>query len=103
MDCFQLDEIKVFLTTDIQFRLDKLDEFYKRADIIFQDCETQNSSMVHAHYDDIDFTKKNQKKMCVPLRTRAASRCKKKDFLQFVRSNFWIFFRFTLNPGILAV
>jgi len=27
-DCFfQLDEIKVFLTTDIQFRLDKLDEF----------------------------------------------------------------------------
>jgi len=64
IDCFfQLDEIKVFLTTDIQFRLDKLDEFYKRADIIFQDCETSNFQYGSCPlWWIIDFTKKTRKK-----------------------------------------
>jgi len=101
MDCFQLDEIKVFLT-DIQFRLDKLDEFYKRADIIFQDCETSKFPVwfmpIMMNY--WLYQKKPEKNVVVPLRTRAASQ-KKRWILRVceARSNFWIFFRFTLNPG----
>lgn len=51
---FEVDGIKVFLTTDTQFCVDKIGEFYERADIIFHDCETsKNRSIVHAHYNDL--------------------------------------------------
>lgn len=51
---FEVDGIKVFLTTDIQLCLEQSGEFYKRADIIFQDCETSRCpSRVHTNYKDL--------------------------------------------------
>lgn len=44
----------VFFTSDTQFCPHQIIDFYKRADIIFQDCETAPyKSGVHAHYDDL--------------------------------------------------
>ena len=43
---------KIFYTGDTQFAPNQLVDFYKEADIIFQDCETVGfPSGVHAHYD----------------------------------------------------
>ncbi len=55
---------KVFLTTDTQFDTGLL-EYYKRADIIFQDCETSvYKSHVHANIADLDtLDKKIKEKM----------------------------------------
>jgi ribonuclease BN (tRNA processing enzyme) len=51
---FEVDGIKVFLTTDNQFCFNLAEEFYERADIIFQDCETSAfKSQVHAHYEEL--------------------------------------------------
>ncbi len=51
---FEVDQKRVFLTTDCQFRLDYLSEFYERADIIFQDCETaKRPTPVHAHFQQL--------------------------------------------------
>lgn len=45
---------KTFLTTDTQFCPRQIESFYKKADVIFQDCETAPyRSNVHAHYDDL--------------------------------------------------
>jgi len=45
---------KVFLTTDTQYCPSQIMQFYKDADIIFQDCETAPfKSGVHAHYTDL--------------------------------------------------
>jgi len=100
IDCFSIDEIKVFLTTDIQFCLDKLDEF--SGHIIFQDCETQNFQYGSCPLI-IDFTKKNQKKMWLyhygpgPLPD-----AKKDGFCGFVKRGQT--FEFSSDPGrILAV
>jgi ribonuclease BN (tRNA processing enzyme) len=54
---------KAFITTDTQFCPRQIEDFYNRADIIFQDCEAAPyKSGVHAHYDDLrtlpDATKK---------------------------------------------
>jgi len=44
---------KVFLTTDTQF-FAGLNEYYKRADVIFHDCETTRfPTGVHAHYREL--------------------------------------------------
>ncbi len=51
---FEINGIKIFLTTDTQLRLNVLDKFYQEADIIFQDCETAKfPSGVHAHYQEL--------------------------------------------------
>ena len=51
---FEVNQQRVFLTTDCQFRLDYLSEFYERADIIFQDCETiKPPTPVHAHFQQL--------------------------------------------------
>jgi len=51
---FEVDGIKVFLTTDNQFCFHFAEEFYEQADIIFQDCETSAfKSQVHAHYEEL--------------------------------------------------
>ncbi len=51
---FSADNKTVFLTTDTQFTPHQLADFYKMADVIFQDCETGNpKSEVHAHYDEL--------------------------------------------------
>lgn len=45
---------EAFLTTDTQFCPRQIEDFYKRAWIIFQDCEAAPyKSGVHAHYDDL--------------------------------------------------
>ena len=44
----------VFFTTDTQFCPQSINDFYKRADVIFHDCETTPyQSGVHAHYENL--------------------------------------------------
>ncbi|GAK53884.1 beta-lactamase domain protein [Candidatus Moduliflexus flocculans] len=51
---FEINGMKTFLTTDTQFSPAQITEFYKRADLIFHDCETTPfHSNVHAHYDQL--------------------------------------------------
>lgn len=51
---FEVDGVKVFLTTDTKFCLDYTLEHYEWADIIFEDCETaQFPSGIHAHYQEL--------------------------------------------------
>lgn len=51
---FEIAKTKVFLTADTKFCLDITEEYYQRADILFQDCEiTQFSTPVHAHYQQL--------------------------------------------------
>jgi ribonuclease BN (tRNA processing enzyme) len=51
---FEIDGIKIFLTTDTQFCPHQIKDFYNAADIIFHDCETANwFSGVHAHYKEL--------------------------------------------------
>jgi len=51
---FEVDGVKVFLTTDAKLCLDYTLEHYQWADIIFEDCETaQFPSGIHAHYKDL--------------------------------------------------
>jgi ribonuclease BN (tRNA processing enzyme) len=52
---FILNKIKVFFTSDTQFCPEQIVDFYKGADIIFQDCETTPfESRVHAHYNKLN-------------------------------------------------
>jgi ribonuclease BN (tRNA processing enzyme) len=45
---------EVFLTTDTQFAPSQIMDFYRRASVIFQDCETAPyRSGVHAHYAEL--------------------------------------------------
>lgn len=45
---------KVFYTSDTQFTPEILTEYYEKADIIIQDCETSLfRSVVHANYEDL--------------------------------------------------
>lgn len=51
---FEINGIKVFLTTDTQMHWNSLKKYYQQADIIFQDCETAKfPSGVHAHYQEL--------------------------------------------------
>ncbi|MGB6301320.1 MAG: MBL fold metallo-hydrolase [Rivularia sp. (in: cyanobacteria)] len=51
---FEVNGIKIFLTTDTQMNWDSLKKYYLQADIIFQDCETAKfPSGVHAHYQEL--------------------------------------------------
>lgn len=51
---FEINHQRIFITTDCQLRLDYLSEFYERADIIFQDCETaKHPTPVHAHFHQL--------------------------------------------------
>lgn len=51
---FEVEGVKVFLTTDTQLCLDEVGKYYQQADIIFQDCEiSQSPSPVHAHYQQL--------------------------------------------------
>lgn len=45
--------VKIFWTSDTQHAPNQIMDFYKKADIIFQDCETSFKSGVHAHYSDL--------------------------------------------------
>lgn len=51
---FEVNKIKIFLTTDAQFCPQQIEKLYNQADIIFHDCETSRSkSIIHAHYDEL--------------------------------------------------
>jgi ribonuclease BN (tRNA processing enzyme) len=51
---FTIRGTKIFITTDTQFTPRKLMPFYKKADVIFQDCETSKyNTGVHAHYSQL--------------------------------------------------
>ncbi|MEM8603745.1 MAG: MBL fold metallo-hydrolase [Cyanobacteria bacterium P01_H01_bin.121] len=50
----ELEGTPVFFTTDTQLRLDYLQPFYDRAELIFQDCETAiYPTPVHARYEQL--------------------------------------------------
>lgn len=51
---FTINGVNTFLTTDTQFSPAQITDFYKRADLIFHDCETSPfRSNVHAHYEQL--------------------------------------------------
>lgn len=51
---FELNGTKIFLTTDTQFCLEMLQDYYQQADIIFHDCETSlYPTPVHARYEQL--------------------------------------------------
>ncbi|KOR37760.1 MULTISPECIES: MBL fold metallo-hydrolase [Planktothricoides] len=51
---FAVNGLKIFLTTDTQLQVEKMQEYYDRADLIFHDCETSKfPTPVHAHYNDL--------------------------------------------------
>ncbi len=51
---FNIDGTEIFFTSDTQFCPEQIKDFYNKADIIFQDCETTPyKSGVHAHYTDL--------------------------------------------------
>lgn len=44
-----------FITTDAQFTPEYFEEYYRRATLIFHDCETKEiPSTVHAHFNELD-------------------------------------------------
>lgn len=52
--CFDVEGVRVYITTDIQYQPDKLWAHYQKSTIIFHDCETSRfPSPVHAHYDQL--------------------------------------------------
>jgi ribonuclease BN (tRNA processing enzyme) len=51
---FEINNVKVFVTTDTQFCPERFRDLYNEADIVFQDCETSlYPSTVHAHYQEL--------------------------------------------------
>ena len=50
---FEVGGQTIFFTSDTQHAPNQIMDFYKSADIIFQDCETSFKSGVHAHYEDL--------------------------------------------------
>ncbi|MBW4578396.1 MAG: MBL fold metallo-hydrolase [Tildeniella nuda ZEHNDER 1965/U140] len=51
---FEVEGVKVFLTTDARLTLEDNATFYEQADLIFHDCETSPfPSGVHAHYHEL--------------------------------------------------
>jgi len=51
---FEVNDLKVFITTDTQFAPKQMFDMYERADIVFHDCETAIfPSGVHATYSEL--------------------------------------------------
>ncbi|MDY7013453.1 MAG: MBL fold metallo-hydrolase [Cyanobacteriota bacterium] len=51
---FEIEGVKVFLSTDTQLRLEENGEFYEQADLIFHDCETcKYPTSVHVSYQEL--------------------------------------------------
>jgi ribonuclease BN (tRNA processing enzyme) len=51
---FEIEGVKVFISSDSKLCLDQNHRFYEEADIIFHDCETTNEhTPVHAHYSEL--------------------------------------------------
>lgn len=51
---FNINGINCLITTDTKFTPEHMDKFFRKADIIFHDCETVSThSDVHAHYSEL--------------------------------------------------
>ena len=51
---FNVNDKRIFLTTDTRMAFDQFLPYYEQSNIIFHDCETQNTpSAVHAHYNEL--------------------------------------------------
>ncbi|MEL4897794.1 MBL fold metallo-hydrolase [Crocosphaera sp. Alani8] len=51
---FEVDRIKIFITSDTQLCYENLKNYYEQADIIFHDCETSKyPTPVHSHYKEL--------------------------------------------------
>lgn len=51
---FEINGKMIVITSDTQLNLEEMHELYERADLIFQDCETQrHKSGIHAHYEEL--------------------------------------------------
>jgi ribonuclease BN (tRNA processing enzyme) len=85
---FEVDGLKVFLTTDTQLRLELHQELYEKADLIFQDCEIAPfPTTVHAHYQELaELPATIKKKMWLyGYQPGALPDSKKDGFLGFVK------------------
>lgn len=85
---FEIEGVKVFITTDTLYNPDWLKVYYEKADIIFHDCETSKErSGVHAHFDDLNkLDKKIKAKMWLyHYSKKDDSQAKKAGFLGFVK------------------
>lgn len=62
---FSVGDETIFISTDTQFAPHQIYDFYRKATIIFHDCETAiRRSGIHAHYDElITLPKEIKKKM----------------------------------------
>ncbi|NJL83212.1 MAG: MBL fold metallo-hydrolase [Chloroflexaceae bacterium] len=51
---FEVDGVRIFLTTDTLLRWELMQEAYEWADVVFQDCEIlSHPTTVHAHYQEL--------------------------------------------------
>lgn len=51
---FEVNNYKIFITTDSQLQIDLMYSLYQAADLIFQDCEIANyPTNIHAHYQEL--------------------------------------------------
>ncbi len=51
---FEVDHVKIFITSDTTLCYEKLIKYYEQADIIFHDCETSKfPTPVHSHYKQL--------------------------------------------------
>lgn len=51
---FEVNGIKIFITSDTQLCYEKLQNYYQAADVIFHDCETSKyPTPVHSHYEQL--------------------------------------------------
>jgi ribonuclease BN (tRNA processing enzyme) len=85
---FEIEGVKVFLTTDTQLCLAENGQYYEEADIIFHDCETSEyPSPVHVSYDKLAQlpTKIKRKMWLYGYQPGALPDAKKDGFLGFVK------------------
>lgn len=84
---FETGKRKVFISTDTQFTPDLFIEYYKKADLIFHDCNTGQRCSVHANFDELKTLDADIKaKMWLYHYTNDANLdAKKHGFLGFVK------------------
>lgn len=83
---FNLNDKRIFITTDCQFCPAQIHDFYNMADLIFHDCEVGYRSGVHPNYDDLKtLTKETKNKMWLYHTDGILPDAKKDGFLGFVK------------------
>ncbi len=85
---FEVEGVKVFLSTDTQLCLDENWEFYEQAELIFHDCETSRyQTPVHASYEQLVTLPENirSKMWLYGYQPGVLPNAKKDGFLGFVK------------------